>query len=180
VIQFPPDGNIYLCCLRPPFKLKAKWRHESRRDAEFIFWLQFWCDIRPCLSALIHHPFHSKCRTCSRVKISPQKVAFFPISIRLSWIYYMLRWWLYWGKWQDTLDFWWTKEEHLRNPEFVHEAFQRLISNFLLECDGASFMGPFQSRIATGLLYHLPGFFSPSRLPLLRDLNECSDFIRME
>jgi len=140
VIQFPPDGNIYIC--RPP-TFQGQWRHELRHEAESIFWLLFWwaiyalpvgADQSSYIPPEIWVMFQSQDKAAKSCLIPDfHEAAVDSLYAPLATLLRAMAGYI-------SVDHWWAKEEHLRHPEFVHEAFQRLIFNFILEHNGASFM----------------------------------------
>ena len=127
------------------------WSHELRHDGESVFWLLVWWAIhlRPKSSSsskIRSTIFGSLTNIDLEVGDDPRISFMQALANRISWLdpeYQGLEPLFLQMAEQLTGDLYWAEDsniEEMKDPEFLHEALQRIIFNFIMENKMQSFM----------------------------------------
>ena len=127
------------------------WSHELRHDAESVFWLLVWWAIhlRPksSSSSKIDSTMFAQLTNIDLERERDSRIAFMrELADGISWLdpsYQKLEPLFLQMTNQLTGDLYWAKDggtAEMKDPEFLHEALQRIIFDFILENKAETFM----------------------------------------
>jgi hypothetical protein len=160
--QFPPrPDDAYIL----KDGADRKWLHELRHDAESVFWLLLWWAVHACSEPAlpVRNDFWQDLVAPTGPDYDARDGLLTKVSTRKGWLdpaYAHLETLLKSMVSHLTADLHWVTDKdpkEMREAEYVHEAFQRHIFNFLVTNKEQSFMS--QKKAATNRVVAKAAYF---------------------